>query len=138
MRVASHGRFGHDFDLHHGSCALAVSRADAVGACVAAADDEDMFPVGSDSFFVFELFSRQHFVLLREIVECEVNAGEFASRDVKVARRRCACAETPGVKAFGEFFRVDGGGGDEADASASMTRRRRSITVFWSLKFGMP
>ena len=72
--------------------------------------------MGSDSFFVFELFSRQHFVLLREIVECEVNAGEFASRDVEVARRRCACAETPGVKAFGEFFRVDGGGSDEADA----------------------
>jgi hypothetical protein len=41
-------RLGHDFELRHRSCAMAVRRADAIGAGIAAADHDDMLALGGD------------------------------------------------------------------------------------------
>ena len=42
------GRLGHDLELVHALCALAMAGAEAVGAGVAAADDEHALAVGED------------------------------------------------------------------------------------------
>ena len=42
------GRLGHDLELVHALCALAMAGAEAVGAGVAAADDDDALAVGED------------------------------------------------------------------------------------------
>ena len=50
VRGAAERRFGHDLKLRDGGAAVTDAGADAVGAGVATADDDDVLPVGGDVF----------------------------------------------------------------------------------------
>ena len=88
-------RLGHDFELVHALCALAMAGAEAVCAGVAAADDDDALACGEDGrASCGEEFDRVAFVaaiLLGQELHGEVNALELAAGDLAGradARRR--------------------------------------------------
>ena len=70
--------------------------ADAVGAGVAAADDEDVLVVGGDAVGLRELDAGEDAVLLGEQFEGEVDAAKLAAGDAEVAGGGCAGGEDYG------------------------------------------
>ena len=77
---------------------LPVHRAQAVGAGVAAADDDDVLVFGGDELPFWDLVPFVAAVLKRKELHREVDAGQLASRHPQVARRRGAAGEHDGVE----------------------------------------
>lgn len=118
-RVAAFGRgLGHDLDLRDALRALADRRANAVGPRVAAADDEHLLALGGDGKLL--QFAREHAVLSAQQVKREVDAFEFAARNLEVAGSRRADREHDGVVRLlqigGGDVRAHRDAGDEGDA----------------------
>src|ERR1051326_2897787 len=82
--------------LMHRRRALAVRRAEAVRAGVAAAEDDD--PLAGRAQLALDPIAGVHLVLLRQELHREVNAPEIASRDGQVARLCRATGEHDGVE----------------------------------------
>ena len=101
-RGALGGRLGHDFELVDALGALAMAGAEAVGAGVAAADDDDALAGGEDEpaahvagvVFGVALVAA---ILLGQELHGEVNALELAAGNGQVARMLGAAAEQDGV-----------------------------------------
>ena len=99
------GRLGHDFELVDAFCALAMAGAEAVGAGVAAADDEDALAGGEDGACGLHV-GEEHFfrvafvaaILLGQELHGEVDAVELAAGDGEVAGLLGAAAEEDGVE----------------------------------------
>ena len=66
-----------------------------------------MLALGSNTLVLAELLSDEHAVLLAEQFECQVNALEFAARDVDVASLRSTCRDDVCVVALGQSVGVD-------------------------------
>ena len=73
--------------------ALPVCGPEAVGAGVAAADDDDVLSLRGDSSFRGNGVPFALAILLRQVVHCEVDAVEIASRNGQVARPAGAAGE---------------------------------------------
>lgn len=91
---------GHNLYLGDALAALTVGGADAVGACVAATDDEYVLSLGGDALFLRELDACEYAVLLGEEFEGEVNAPQFATRSLQIAGGGGAGGEDDGIWFF--------------------------------------
>src|SRR5574337_1095097 len=80
------GRHGQNFELRHFERALADRGADAVGARVAAADDDDVLAAGEDRFVRADRLARDAPVLLRQKLHREMYAREIAPGRGQIAR----------------------------------------------------
>ena len=67
--------------------------AEAVGAGVAAADDHDALAFGGDHVGRRHVVARQPPVLLRQVLDREVDAGELAAGNLQIPRPGRAAAE---------------------------------------------
>ena len=88
----------HNLYLGDAAATLAVGGADAVGARVAATNDEDVLAVGGDALILCKLHACQHTVLLRQQLEGQVNAFELAARNIQIAGCGRAGGKDDGVK----------------------------------------
>src|SRR6187401_989001 len=79
-------RFRHDLELRDRSRFMAVRRAEAVRAGVAASDDDDVFAGGEDIFAWIQGVARASLVLLRQELHGEVDSSELATRHRNIAR----------------------------------------------------
>ena len=107
----SSGGLRHDFELVHAFCALAMAGAEAVGAGVAAADDDHALACGKDGAGGAHRFEQRLFrvalvaaILLRQELHGEVNALELAAGDGQVAGLLGAAAEKDGVEVIRSAF----------------------------------
>src|SRR5690606_27180863 len=98
--------------LRHRESALPVRGADAVGAGVAAADDDDVPAAGEDGPDIVEWLVADAAVLLGQEIHGEMDAVELAAGDGQVARAFGAAGEGHGV--------VVGGKGVDGDVAADM------------------
>ena len=105
--VGTDGRLRHDFDLRHAAASLAVGRAYAVAPGVAAADDEDVLPLGGDPFGGGYVGAGKHPVLLGQHVEGEVDAFQLAAGDGEVTCLGRAGGDDVGIEAGGQMLQVD-------------------------------
>ena len=78
-------RLGHDFNLRDALAALTMSRSDAVGARIAAADDQYILSFGGNALVLREFHASEDTVLLREQFEGEMHAFQFAARGLEIA-----------------------------------------------------
>src|SRR5579863_6725510 len=81
LRRALAGRLRHDLELMHRERLLAMARSQAVGAGVAAADDDDALAGCQDFEGGIDLVAEASLILLRQEVHGEVDSIEIASRD---------------------------------------------------------
>src|ERR1035437_8506843 len=111
------GRPGQDLELRDALRALADGRADAVGAGVAAADDDDVLAGGGDGR---GRPAEQRLGAGDEEVHGEVDAGQIPTLDSQIARDRGADRENRGVVVLdhllGRNILANCGAGDELDA----------------------
>ena len=91
------GRARHDLEIGDRQRALADRGADAVGAGVAAADDDHVLAAGEDRLHVAERLVAHAPVLLRQKIHGEMDAGELAPGDRQVAALLGAAGERDGV-----------------------------------------
>src|SRR6185437_11870727 len=105
--VFAQRRLRQDFEIEHRNGALAERGADAVGASIAAADDDDALAAGEDRLRAVGRFARHPPVLLRQIVHGEVDAVELAAGDRQVAALLGAAGQHHSVMPGDEFFRRD-------------------------------
>ncbi len=93
--VLALGRHRHDFELRHAQRALAERGADAVGARVAAADDDDVLALGRDLLAALGRLARHAAVLLRQEIHGKVQALQVTARRLgeEVERRLGAARE---------------------------------------------
>ena len=103
--VAPLGRLREQLDRRHRSRALAMRRADAVGAGVAAAEDHDVLTGRDDRFVVRHDLARDAPILLGQEVHREVHAGELAARHLEIARLLGAGAQQDRVEALAQLAR---------------------------------
>ncbi len=112
--------FGEEFELGDGGGALSEGGAEAVGAGVAAAEDDDVFIFGVDELIGGYGVALVSAVLLGEVIHGEVDAFELSSRDVEVAGFGGAAAEDDGVEVTAEVvefdIETDVGVGEEGDS----------------------
>ena len=101
------GGAGQNFEIGDRQRALADRGADAVGAGVAAADDDDMLAAGEDRFAVRGCFAADAPVLLRQEFHGEMDAVELAAGHRQVARLLGAAGEHDGVVIVEELFGRD-------------------------------
>ena len=85
-------RLGEQLELSYGERALAMTGTEAIGAGVAAADDDYALAGGEDGFGFRHDVAFAAAVLLREEIHGEVDAREFAAGDAEVARVFGACS----------------------------------------------
>ena len=78
--------------------ALAVCGAQAVGARIAAAEDDHALALRSDGLLLVVTAAGDATVLLRQVLHCQVNALEIAARHGQLAGRARADGETYGVE----------------------------------------
>ena len=115
------GGFGKQFELGYGEGALAMAGAQAIGAGIAAADDDDALAGGEDGFGVGDVVAFAAAVLLRQEIHGEVDALEFAAGDAEVARavrrrRRAGWRGNRGAASSIGTLDADVGVDDEIDA----------------------
>ena len=106
VRGAGHGRFGHDFELRDGPAAVTDAGAHAVGAGVAAADDDDVFFVGGD---VVIARIEHGLGVRREEVHGEVDALQFAAGNWQITRLGGSGGDDDGVEVLAELLGGDVG-----------------------------
>ena len=87
----------------HAGRALAVGGAEAVGAGVAAADDDDVLARGGDELLVGDLVALAATVLQRQVLHREMDARQLAARHRQVARQRRAASEDDRVESGAEL-----------------------------------
>ena len=129
----SHGRLGHNLYLRHACRPLAVTCADAVAACVAAAYYKHVLATCRNTFVFAKGLSGQNAVLLREHFHCEVYAFQPASFDFQVARLRCAYAHAVCVEPLRQVGEVDFGRGFETYAFG--THYVKTAVDDWLMQF---
>ena len=96
------GGFGSSSNCVHRSRALPVAGAQAIGARIAAADDDHVFAGGQNLAFHGIAFA--HLVLLRQKLHREVYALQLASRDIQIARLLRAARQQDGVELAPQVF----------------------------------
>ena len=101
------GRLGHDFELMNRQRLLAVARAQAVGAGVAAADDDHALAGGENFDRWIERVAEATLVLLREEFHRKVNSLQLASRNFQVARMLGAARQHDGIELATQIFDRD-------------------------------
>ena len=117
---ALRGRLGQQFVLLHDFGALAVGRAEAVGAGVAAAQNHHPLALGADAFRFGNGLAGVEAVLLRQIVHSKVDAVQLPARRRQVAGLRGAAGQADGVEFGQQPFRrkivahIDAGLEDDA------------------------
>ena len=77
-------RLGHDLELVHGFGFVPVAGAQAIGAGVSAADDDDTLAGGQD--LVGHIVAGIALILLRQELHGEVNALQLAAGNIQIAR----------------------------------------------------
>ena len=77
-----------------------MSRSDAVGARVAATDNENILALGGNALLVGESHAGQHTVLLREQLKGQMHAFQFTARSLEVACCGSACGKDNGIKSL--------------------------------------
>ena len=92
------GRARQQLELVHRQRALAVGGAQAVGAGVAAADDDDPLARGGDDLILRNLVAFAAAVLLGEVFDGEMDASELAPRHRQVAGGSGAAAQHDGLE----------------------------------------
>ena len=92
------GRHRQELELVHRSRALAVAGAEAIGAGVAAADDDHVLAGGEDRLRPGTRIALVAPVLLRQELHREMNALQLAAGDVQIARLLGAAREQDGVE----------------------------------------
>ena len=144
------GRLWEQLELGDGFCVLPVGGADAVGAGVAPADDDDVFSGGEDVAVMAaepppamgpgSVVSGDAFVLLWEELHGEVDAVEVSAWDGQVSGSGGTAAEDNGVEVGAEPVAgdvaadVDGGAEDD---SLGLHQRESSVEdVFFELEVG--
>ena len=100
-------RLREQFELREALASLAVARAIAVGAGIAAADHDHVLARGRD--LTRHVVAGVLLVLLREKLHGIVHALEFAARNRQVAAERGTAGEHDGVIVLGELLRADVG-----------------------------
>ena len=137
---AAVGRLGHDFPLMDDGSALAMGGAEAVGAGVSAADDEDALAVGGDGAGLVDAVALVAAVLLGQELHGEVDAVEVAAGDGEVAGLLGTAAEEDGVVVVGELgdgdVDADVGVGEEGDAFSLHLRDAAVDDVLFQLEVG--
>src|SRR3972149_5093904 len=105
----------------NGFALLAVHRAQAAGAGVAAADDDYALVLGRDELGVRNFVAFAALILERKKIHRVVDAFEFPARNGQVARSRGAAAEHSGIELLAQVFDrhvdADVGGGTKLDAA---------------------
>ena len=96
-----------NFEVGHRQRTLADRGADAVGAGVAAADDDDVFAAGQDRFGPADRLAADAPVLLRQKLHRKMDAVEFAARNRQVARLLRAAGEHDGIVLVEQLSRRD-------------------------------
>jgi hypothetical protein len=91
----------------HRARALPVRRAEAVGAGVAAADDDDVLVLGGNGLRLRDFLALVPAVLLGEVLHREVDALEIAPLHRQVARTGRSPGEDDGVELGAQFFNLD-------------------------------
>ncbi len=112
-------RLGQNLELHEALAAVAHGGADAVGAGVAAADDDDVLALGGDESAVGVVRVEQAFGVGVQKLHGEMDALELAALDRQIARLGRAAAEDDGVEVAAQFVGgivdADFAVGDELD-----------------------
>ena len=98
VRRRAQRRLGQDLELHQAAAAVAHRRADAVGAGVAAADDDHVLALGGDVLAVGMAAVEQALGVGVQELHGEVNALEIAALDGQIARLGGAAAQHDGVE----------------------------------------
>ena len=100
-----HRRFGHNLELHEAAAAVAHRRADAIGAGVAAANDDHVFSLGGEGMAVFMAAVQQTLGVAVQEVHREMDALEMTALRLgeKVVRIRRAAAKDDGVESWRNF-----------------------------------
>ena len=106
----------HDFELGHGQRALPDRGADAVGAGVAAADDDDMLRAGEDRLVALHRLAADAAILLRQEFHREMDARKIAARHRQIARLLGAAGQNHRVVIVKKRLRLD----VDADIDADM------------------
>src|SRR6266545_4635697 len=101
-RIPLFGRPGEDLELGDGARALTVGGAEAVGAGVASADDDDALVPGGDEVALRHHVALGAMILERQVVHGEMDAVEIPARDGQVARPLGAPGEDDGVELLAE------------------------------------
>src|ERR1700692_729607 len=68
------GRLRHDLELVHGERLLAMTGSEAIGACVAASDDDDAFAGGQNFCFGCDSVAQRAAILLGQEIHREMNS----------------------------------------------------------------
>ena len=84
-----------------------MCRADAVGARIAATDDEHVLALGVDELVLRNILTCQHTVLLREHLQREVDTLELSARNLQVASLRSTGAYHHGIVLLRQFLEGD-------------------------------
>ena len=119
-RGACRRRLGHDFELVHAERLLAVCRAQAVGARVAAPNDDHPLAFGGDRNACIHRVPFAAPILLGQKLHRVMNAFQLPPRDSQVARMLSPAGQKDGIVMAGERFNRNVhshmGIGDEGDA----------------------
>src|SRR5437868_15368007 len=78
-------RLRHDFELVYGERLLPMTGAEAIGAGVAASDNDHALPRRQNFRFRLDGVAQIAAVLLRQVVHREMDSSQLASRDVQIA-----------------------------------------------------
>ena len=121
---------------------LAQTGAEAIGAGVAAANDDDTLAVGEDGERRIDGIAFAAFVLLRQKLHGEVDSLQLATGNGQVARLLRTTGEQDGIVLVGESFDghvdADMRVRDKGDAFGAHLFETAIDECFSSLKLGMP
>ena len=94
---------GQNLEIGHRQRPLADRGADAIGAGVAAANDDDVLAASEDRVGVICGFAAQPSILLRQEIHGEMDAFQLAAGNGQVARLLSAAGEHDRIMVFKEF-----------------------------------
>src|SRR5207237_7059100 len=135
LRRARVGRTLQQLELTHAARALAMRGAEAVGAGVAAADDDHVLVARADRLDAVALARA---VLRRQVLHGEMNARELAARHLQIARQGRSAREDDRVEVALQVARVavhaDVAAGLEGDALFAHQRQPALEPSFFQLE----
>src|SRR5690606_12629556 len=108
-------RLRHQFEIDDIFGAVTDRRADAVGACIAAADDNDILVLGRNVIAVLEVGIEQALGVGLEEFHCQMNTLQLAIFDRQVAAVGSAGGQHYRIVFLLQFFRIDRIGASAAD-----------------------
>ncbi len=104
LRRALVGRLRHDFELMNRKRLLAMNRPQAIGAGVAATDNDHALARRENIGGRIERIAVAALVLLREEFHCVVNSLQLASRNLQVTRMLGAAGQNDGIEFAAQIF----------------------------------